>query len=151
MDARLNPDTSKRAFARHFLEMLVAMVAGMAILGAAVSLVLVVLGCASLLDEHADLHGVVMATNMTIGMGLWMRHRGHDWLHVREMAGAMYLPFFLLLVPFWTGALGSGLFLAGGHVLMLPAMLGIMLYRWEIYAQDHRHHALEHAPHRASP
>jgi hypothetical protein len=146
MDAVLLHDTSKSAFARHFGEMLVAMVAGMAILGAAVSLLLVALGCASLLDDHVDVHAIVMATNMTVGMGLWMRHRGHAWTHTGEMAGAMYAPFLLLLVPYWIGLLGDRGLLTGGHLLMLPAMLGVMLRRWEVYARDHRLHAATHEP-----
>jgi hypothetical protein len=79
-----------------------------------------------------------------------MRHRGHAWLHIGEMGAAMYLPFLVLMVPYWASMLGGGAFLAGGHVLMLPAMLGVMLSRWEVYAQDHRQHAA-HAPHVASP
>jgi hypothetical protein len=143
--------TSKRAFARHGGEMLVAMVAGMAIFGAAVSLLLAALGCASLLNDHADLHAIVMATNMTVGMGLWMRHRGHAWTHTSEMAGAMYAPFLLLLVPYWIGLLGDGGLLTGGHVLMVPAMLGVMLYRWDVYAHDHRSHAGTHEQRASSP
>jgi hypothetical protein len=143
------PLHSRRAFVRHVFEMLIAMVAGMAILGAAVTVLLAVAGCASLLDDHVDLHAVVMATNMTVGMTVWMRHRRHDWLHISEMAGAMVLPFLLLLFPYWTGIVGDAGLLAGGHLLMLPAMLGVMLYRWDVYAHDHRQHLAEHAPHRA--
>jgi flagellar biosynthetic protein FliP len=132
---------SRRAFVRHFFEMLVAMVAGMAVLGAAVTLLLTLLGCASLLEEHVDLHAVVMATNMTVGMGVWMRHRHHDWSDIREMSAAMYLPFLVLLAPYWSGVLGGGGLLTGGHLLMLPAMLGVMLYRWDVYAHDHHLHA----------
>jgi hypothetical protein len=145
MHAIVIPRTSKRAFVRHFVEMLVAMVAGMAILGVAASLLLILLGCSNLLEEHADLHAVVMATNMTVGMVLWMHHRGHAWIHIREMAGVMYLPFLLLLIPYWAGALGAAGLLVGGHLLMLLAMLGVMLYRWEMYAQDHRQHVHEQA------
>jgi hypothetical protein len=142
MDASMSADTSKRAFVRHFFEMLVAMAAGMALLGAAVSVLLSLLGCASLLEEHADLHAVVMATNMSVGMALWMRHRGHTWTHIGQMAGAMYVPFLLLVVPYWAGLLGSRAFLGGGHVLMLPAMLGVMLLRWEVYAHNHWQHVV---------
>jgi flagellar biosynthetic protein FliP len=145
MHAMANPVTPKRAFVRHFIEMLLAMVAGMMIGGAAVTLVLVGIGHASLLDDHVDLYAVVMATNMTVGMGLWMRHRRHNWLHIREMAAAMYLPFLLLLVPYWAGILGAGTLFAVGHVLMVVAMLGVMLCRWEVYAQDHRKHVAEYA------
>lgn len=148
MSLSLRPTTSKRAFARHFVEMLLAMVAGMAMLGALVTLLLVALGCSNLLDVHVDLHGIIMATNMSIGMGLWMRHRGHDREQIGQMTAAMYLPFVVLLVPYWTGLLGGSTYLAGAHVLMLPAMLGIMLRHRDVYAIDHGAHLTAHAPHR---
>ncbi len=148
-------NSSWRAFIRHFLEMMVAMVAGMVILGAAASLMLVRLGCthqpsehvglhahsmmasntgcASLLNGHVDSLVLVLATNMvvmTVGMGMWMRYRGYTWMHIAEMGGAMYLPFLLLMVLYWANVLGGGIVFIAGHVLMLPAMLGVMLYRW---------------------
>jgi multisubunit Na+/H+ antiporter MnhC subunit len=144
-----------RAFARHFLEMMVAMVAGMVILGLAVSLLLVRLGCTNQPNEHVGLHAhsrmasnmgcasllnghvdplvLVLATNMivmTAGMGMWMRYRGYAWIHIAEMGGAMYLPILLLMVLYSANVLGGGFVFIAGHVLMLPAMLGIMLYRW---------------------
>ena len=57
-----------------------------------------------------DRHGrqvLVMATNMAIGMGAWMRFRRHSWLAIAEMSAAMYLPFLVLLVPFWAGAISG--------------------------------------------
>jgi hypothetical protein len=102
------------------------MIAGMVILGAVIGVVLGLLGCSNLLD-HAVLHGYVMAANMSIGMGLWMRYRGHTWRYIGQMAAAMFLPFVLLTGPFWGGLVSGGLFLAVSHVLMLPAMLVVML------------------------
>ncbi|MHC8503747.1 hypothetical protein ACVGVP_09520 [Pseudonocardia artemisiae] len=40
-----------------------------------------------------------MATNMTIGMSLWMRYRGHGWRSITEMGASMYIPFIVLFVP----------------------------------------------------
>ncbi len=45
---------------------------------------------------------LVMATNMTVGMTVWMRYRAHGWPAVGEMAAAMYAPFLLLLIPVWS-------------------------------------------------
>ena len=80
-----------------------------------------------------------MATNMTVGMAVWMRHRGHGWAPIIEMAGAMYVPLALLIVPFWLGALPGGALLAGMHVLMFPAMWLVMTRRPAEYV--HAHHA----------
>ena len=70
----------------------------------------------------ADVGVLVMATNMAIGMGAWMRFRGHSWRGIAEMSAAMYVPFVVLLVPFWAGAIGEHTLMTWGHVLMLPAM-----------------------------
>jgi hypothetical protein len=135
--------TSWRHFIRHFAEMVVAMMVGMAVLAPLWVGIFAVLRCSSLL-EHADVHALVMATDMTIGMSLWMRHRGHGWARIGEMAGAMYLPFLVLFVPYWAGVISDGAMLGGGHMLMLPLMLGVMLWRREEYSQNHAHHHRRH-------
>jgi hypothetical protein len=131
---------SRHNFVRHFFEMLVAMIAGMVVLGALVSLVFALLGHANL-SHYAALRALLMATDMTIGMSVWMRVRGHSWPRVWEMAVAMFAPFILLLMPFWSGLISGAILLVGGHLLMLPCMLGAMLLRQEEYSQDHNHHS----------
>ena len=126
---------SRRRFVRHYVEMVAAMVVGMMVLGGLVQLVCALTGHEDLL-EHAGTSSPIMAANMTIGMGLWMRHRGHAWSRTAEMAGAMNAPMVVLLVPFWFGALPGGVLLGATHVLMLPAMWLAMLYR----RQDYTHH-----------
>lgn len=107
-----------RRFVRHFLEMLVAMIVGMVALG-------------PLWPElpGTELHAFVMATNMTIGMALWMGFRRHSWIAIAEMGAAMYAPFLVLFPPFWAGWLTGGTLFVIGHVLMLPAMVVAMLRR----------------------
>jgi hypothetical protein len=112
-----------RHFVRHFVEMVVAMLAGMFLLGPLWTM------AAPDLAGHPDLHALVMATNMTIGMAAWMRVRGHGWAGTAEMSAAMYLPFLALLVPYWTGLISGDTLLAGGHLLMVPAMLAAMFRR----------------------
>ena len=109
-------------FALHFVEMVVAMAVGMFALG---PLSMALPGLAT----HADAHALVMATNMTIGMALWMRIRRHSWPRIAEMSAAMYLPFVVLLVPYWLGAISGAALTDLGHLLMLPAMLAAMLWR----------------------
>jgi hypothetical protein len=132
-------DGSWHNFVRHLIEMIVAMLVGMAVLGGAVSLVLGLLGHANL-THYAGLRGLMMTGYMTVGMSLWMRHRHHGWRAIGEMAAAMVAPYLLLIVPFWAGWLSAAAFLSAMHALMLPSMIVAMLYRREEYSQDHRLH-----------
>ena len=106
---------------RHYLEMLVAMIAGMVVLGAAEGLVW------PGLDDRADVHALVMATNMAIGMGAWMRIRGHDRRHTVRMCAAMGLGFVPVLPAYWAGLIGAEAMEMLGHGLMLVLMLVVML------------------------
>jgi flagellar biosynthetic protein FliP len=110
-------------FVRHYLEMVAAMLVGMFALGPVVSLV------APGLPDRADVGVMVMATTMATGMAAWMRFRGHSWRGIVEMSASMYVPFAVLLVPFWAGAIGEGALMTWGHVLMLPAMALAMALR----------------------
>jgi flagellar biosynthetic protein FliP len=121
-----------RAFVRHYLEMVAAMAVGMVVLHPVAMFLLPALGWSAALSRP-DLHVLVMATTMAIGMGLWMRYRGHRRRSIVEMSAVMYLPFVVLLVPFWTGAISAATLSVAGHLLMLPAMLGVMLLRPEEY------------------
>ncbi len=134
MPARPRPRSGLRAvvtdrrFVRHYVEMLVAMAVGMALLDPVWGRL------APGLAEHADLHALVMATDMALGMGVWMRVRRHSWRSVLEMSAAMYVPFVVLLAPFWAGLLSGEALLTWGHVLMLPAMAVPMTRRPHDYA-----------------
>ena len=127
-------------FIRHFLEMVVAMVVGMMVLGPARTLIVAQLGWSDLFDRP-ELRALAMAADMTIAMSLWMRYRKHSWRSIAEMATAMVVPFVVLFVPLWAGALSGDMLLVAGHLLMLPAMVIAMLHRRSEYTQDHRHHA----------
>jgi flagellar biosynthetic protein FliP len=86
------------------------------------------------MTTRADVGVMVMATNMSLGMAAWMRFRGHSWRGIAEMSAAMYLPFAVLLVPYWAGLTGEGVLMTWGHLLMLPAMALVMLLRPAEYA-----------------
>jgi hypothetical protein len=119
-----------RHFVQHYAEMVVAMLVGMAVLGWLAGLVW------PGLTPRADLDVLVMATNMAVGMGAWMRVRGHSGRGIAEMSASMYLPFVVLLVPFWAGWVGEHALMTWGHVLMLPAMAAVMLLRPAEYAHS---------------
>ena len=124
------PGTARWRFLRHFLEMLAAMVIGMIALEP--------------LWPHVDtveLHALVMATNMTIGMTALMAVRRHAWPGIVEMSAAMYAPFIILFVPYWTGLITAGGLFQLGHLLMLPAMLSAMLHRRAEYTGHTVHHS----------
>jgi hypothetical protein len=133
-------ETSKRRFFHHYLEMIVVMLVAMALLGGAVSLVFALLGHASLL-HYAGLRAFVMTANMTVGMTVWMRLRGHGWPTTLEMDVAMVLPVVLLIGPYSAGMLSGEALLGLMHALMLPFMFVAMLRRYDEYAQDHRAHS----------
>ena len=88
---------------------------------------------------------LVMASDMSLGMGAWMRFRGHSWLSVVEMAAAMYLPFAVFLPPVWAGAMSGGAMITAGHLLMLVTMLALMLWRRSEYGHG------GHGPSQAEP
>jgi len=122
-----SPVRKNLRFALHFAEMVIAMFAGMLVLGPLWSLLW------PGLSDRPAVGALVMATNMTIGMAAWMRIRRHAWPLIAEMSAAMYLPFLVLLIPYAFGAISGGALMMGGHVLMLPAMLAAMLWRHREY------------------
>ncbi|MEU8249126.1 hypothetical protein [Nonomuraea sp. NPDC048916] len=124
---------ARMRFLRHYVEMVLAMVAGMLLLGPIWDAVT----ADSALFARTDVGVLVMATNMTLGMSIWMRYRGHGWAPIAEMGAAMYAPFAVLLVPHWLGALSEHGLMLAGHVLMLPAMLLVMLFRRAEYSAPH--------------
>jgi hypothetical protein len=125
-----------RRFVRHYLEMVVAMVAGMMVLGPAESVLLDPIGWAELAAQP-EIRALVMATNMAVAMAAWMRFRGHGWAATAQMAAATYLSFVVLFPPRWLGVLSSAGLIVLGHLLMLLAMAGMMLRRREEYAGHH--------------
>ena len=117
-----------RSFALHYLEMVLAMLAGMFLLGWVEGLVW------PGPDLGVEFDVLVMATNMAVGMAAWMRLRGHSWRGIAEMSASMYAPFAVLLVPFWAGAIDGHALMTWGHLLMLPAMALVMVARPHEYA-----------------
>ena len=140
----VSPKTGERArrffgaglrFTRHLLEMVLAMIAGMALLGVALGVLGEPPGYANLLVRYG-LMGAFMAAPMVA----WMRYRSHSWSDGLEMSVAMLLPMLALVVPV---ELGVGRYVPGlseaslstfSHVAMTSGMVVLMVYRWERYA-----------------
>lgn len=130
-----------RRFLRHLLEMTVAMVLGMVVLGMAFRQLHIALfgtGFDDAWHQHTELAVFAMAFNMTLPMVAWMHHRGHSWERGGEMAAAMFLPALALLVLFGLGVLSADAVLPLQMVLMLPSMILVMLYRVDEYT-GHAH------------
>jgi flagellar biosynthetic protein FliP len=94
-------------------------------------------GDSDFLTDRVGLRALVMTANMTIGMAVWMRHRGHGWGTIAEMSAAMFVPLGILIVPFWAGALSGAALIGLMHLLMFPAMAIAMQHRRAEYAHDH--------------
>jgi hypothetical protein len=78
-----------------------------------------------------------MGAYMTIPMVAWMRYRRHPWQRNAEMAAAMMVPTAGAAALAAAGTLGLGAAMALQHTVMVPAMLGVMLWRYDEYARAH--------------
>ena len=96
-------------FTRHLLEMVVAMVAGMAVLGLALGALGEPPGYANPLVEYG-----LMGASMSVPVVAWMRYRGHSWSDGGVMTAAMLVPMFALLLPVELGVVGLT-----GHTLAM--------------------------------
>lgn len=98
------------------------MFVGMAVLGPARE----ALGWTVSFHDRPGVSFLLMATDMAIGMTVWMRLRGHGWPLTLQMCAAMYLP--LLLLPLVVaGLMGAMTFMVVAHVVMSVAMLVVLL------------------------
>ena len=122
-----------RAWSFHLAEMMIAMIAGMVVLGGALEGLLALAGT-NLADASATVIASIMTVNMTAPMVWWMRFRGHPARHNAEMAGSMIAPTALVLALHWLGVVAGDSVLLIQHVAMIPAMVGLMLARFEHYA-----------------
>jgi hypothetical protein len=112
-------------FLRHFGEMVLAMLLGMAVFDVVNGAILIPMG-----PEGSAL---AMAVAMTVPMVAWMRLRKHAWRLTAEMAGAMIVPTIVLIGVCALGLLPRSSLMLGTHLLMLPAMLAVMFLRRRDY------------------
>ena len=129
--------SGRRAFVRHFVEMLVVMFVGMGVFSGLAALLFQAAG-SSLTDQSGQLRVMLMGVNMAVPMALWMAFRGHRAARNIEMAGSMLVPSAAAALLVWSGTMDVMAGMVLQHVVMVPAMLGVMLWRYDEYAQ-HRH------------
>jgi hypothetical protein len=135
--------SSTKHFIRHYVEMVVAMFAGMAVLGAPFGWLLGATGSSwqELTDTAPALMFLAMATTMTVPMVGWMAYRGHRFRANAEMSASMFVPTFAVI-----GLLGAdlvtdiGVLLVIEHVAMLAGMLAVMLLRPAEYSRHGQEH-----------
>lgn len=130
-------------FARHYIEMVVAMFLGMVALGVPLAALLGMVGIdvSAWETDARELLLLGMAFTMSVPMAAWMRYRGHGWAPVWEMTGSMFLPSFAAIALLWAGLVGdSDTLLLIQHAGMFPSMLAVMLLRLDEYA-GHGGHA----------
>ena len=122
-------------FTRHLLEMVLAMGAGMAVLGVALAVLGEPPGYANLLVRYG-----LMGAFMSAPMVAWMRHRGHSWKDGLEMTAAMLVPMLALVIPVELGVakyvpgLSEQSLMLFSHVGMIAGMVVLMIYRRDRYA-----------------
>jgi flagellar biosynthetic protein FliP len=132
-----------KRFLWHYAEMIVAMAAGMLVLGAARAGLFGLLGVELSSTAQPELAALLMAFDMSVGMVVWMRYRGHGWAGTMEMVAVMFAPV-VLLAPFTLAGLMSGhALMMVMHVAMLPLMLAVMLRRRAEYSHGHQAHRRE--------
>jgi hypothetical protein len=133
-------------FIRHYVEMVIAMFVGMAVLGIPAGWAMAAIGTswAELTDEAPALMFLGMATTMTVPMVAWMMYRGHSRRANAEMSASMFLPTLGVIALLAAEVLtDTGVLLVIEHVAMLLAMLAAMLLRPAEYLHHHAPARLE--------
>jgi hypothetical protein len=128
-------------FIKHYIEMVIAMLLGMVVLGMPLTMGLEAVGIeAGAWDETApELMLLGMAFTMSVPMVAWMRYRGHGWAPAWEMTASMFVPSAAAIMLLWGGVVeDSQALLMIQHIAMFPAMLVAMLLRRDEYS-GHRH------------
>jgi hypothetical protein len=133
--------TRTATFIRHYIEMVVVMFAGMAVLGLPGEAVLQAIGSGTseLRQSAPAVVFLGMAATMTFPMVAWMRFRGHDWQPTLEMAASMVVPTVAAIALLAGDLAGFDTLMGLEHVAMLLGMLLAMLLRSDEYAGHHHH------------
>lgn len=123
-----------RGLLRHYLEMVVVMLVGMAVLALPAQWLTDALWPGVSADDPT-LMLARMAATMTLPMVPWMLWRGHDWRPCLEMAAAMIVPALAVIALFEAGIVaGVGLLMTIEHTAMFVAMFLVMFARAHEYS-----------------
>ena len=130
-----------RAFVRHFVEMLLAMLAGMAVVGLPLAGVLALAGTswASAERDAPALIALAMGLAMTVPMAAWMLHRAIPRPRVVEMVAVMAAVTAAVMALEAAGALTPKEAVDAQHPAMIGAMLAAMLARRKTYSRAGSH------------
>ena len=124
-------------FVRHYVEMVIAMFVGMAVLG--LPLAAFGTGWHELAIDAPALGLLGMATSMTVPMVGWMLYRGHGQRANVEMSAAMFVPTFAVIALTWTDLVtDTGALMTIEHSAMFVLMAAVMLARPAEYIHRHR-------------
>ena len=127
-----------RQFARHYIEMVVVMFVGMAVLAVPAQWVWP--------GDDTTLMLARMGVTMTVPMVPWMLWRGHGWRPSLEMAAAMIVPTIGVIALLEAGIVeGVALLMTLEHVVMLVAMFVVMAARPHEYSHGARRLVLSSA------
>ena len=126
--------TLTRDLARHYAEMAIVMLVGMAVLAIPAQLVTDTL-LPGVDPDDPTLMLARMGVIMTLPMVPWMRWRGHPWRPCLEMAAAMIGPT-IAVVALQLGGIvtGIGVLMTIEHMAMFAAMFFVMALRPEEYS-----------------
>jgi hypothetical protein len=133
---------STLTFAKHYVEMVLVMFAGMFVIGGALLGAAAALGASGseIQDDAPAAYLLGMGFSMTVPMVWWMDRRGHSWPANRAMALSMILPTLAALVLLAGGAVTDFHGLMGiQHTLMFPGMLIAMLPFGSEFTHGRRH------------
>lgn len=130
-------------FGRHYLEMVVAMMFGMMVLGGVVRMAVAAAGQSAIWTQMPDLVWIEMSITMSIPMIALMRYRKHSWYDTFEMTAAMLVPYWVVIaIPRAFGPDAVPMLAGRGemmwsHAAMLLGMLAQMIVRRDRYRHCH--------------
>jgi hypothetical protein len=138
-------------FLRHLMEMIFAMIVGMAAWGVLRGALLTPIGFSDVVSTYPELNLGLMAIFMSAPMVLLMRFRKHSWERGGEMVGAMAAPTVVVILC-WRLGLGTYIPLfsdqamsMSAHVAMILGMFLLMFYRRSEYLHAPSHMPAAHA------
>jgi hypothetical protein len=125
-------ETSPATFTWHLLVMvavmIVAMYAGMFLVGPALSKLFGLFGHPHALDGRA-VSILLMLGYMVAGLVTWLAFRGYRRRTIIEIAVSLLIPYAVLIGPFVAGRISADAFTTAMHGLMLILLIAAMLHR----------------------